>query len=82
MNPISWNCRGLGNPRSVRALQDLVRCYNSKVVFLMETKAKIRCMERIRNRLGFANGLIVPCIGRSGGLALLWAREVDLEIES
>ena len=51
------------------------------MVFLMETKAKIRCMERIRNRLGFANGLIVPCIGRSGGLALLWAREVDLEID-
>ena len=48
----------------------------------METKAKTIRIERIRNRLGLANGLIVPCISRSGGLALLWAREVDLEIKS
>jgi len=59
-----------------------VRRYSSKVVFLIETKAKNRRIERIRNMLGLANGLIVPCIGRSGGLALLWAREVDLEIKS
>ena len=39
-------------------------------------------MERIRNRLGFANGLCVPCVGRSGRLALLWTREVDIEIKS
>ena len=71
MNPISWNCRGLRNPQSVRAMQDLVWRYNPKVVFLMETKAKVRRMGRIRNRMGFANGLIVPCIGQSGGLVLL-----------
>ena len=48
----------------------------------METKAKIRRMERIKCKIGLANGLIVPCVGRKGGLALLWAREVDLEIKS
>ena len=68
---ISWNCRGLGNPRSVRALHDLVRCWNPKIVFLMETKSKKNRMERIKNRIGFANGLIVPSVGRSGGIALL-----------
>ena len=82
MNPISWNCRGLGNPRSVRALHNLVRRWNPKVIFLIESKAKTRRMERIKYRLGFANGLIVPCVGRKGGLALFWAREVDLEIKS
>ncbi|KAL4614494.1 hypothetical protein ACB092_07G058200 [Castanea dentata] len=69
MNPISWNCRGLGNPRLVQALHDM-------------TKAKYRRMERIKNRIGLANGLIVPCVGRKGGLAMLWAREIDLEIKS
>lgn len=39
-------------------------------------------MERIKNRIGFANGLIVPSEGRSGGIALLWSREIDLEIMS
>ena len=38
-------------------------------------------MERIKNRIGLANWLIVPCVGRKGELALLWAREIDLEIK-
>ena len=82
MNSLTWNCQGLGNPRSVRALHNIVRQWNPKVVFLMETKAKNRRMERIKNRIGLANGLFVPCVGRKGGLALLWDRDVDLEIKS
>lgn len=39
-------------------------------------------MERIKNKISFANSLIVPSSGRSGGLALLWSREVDLKIKS
>ena len=39
-------------------------------------------MERIQNRIGFANGLFVSSCGRSGGLALIWTRETDLEIKS
>ena len=39
-------------------------------------------MERVRDRQGFANGLVVPSLGRSGGLALLWKREVNLNIKS
>ena len=79
---ISWNCRGLGNPQSVRALHDLVRCWNPKIVFLMDTKSKKNRMERIKNRIGFANGLIVPSVGRSGGIALLWTREISLEVKA
>ena len=80
---ISWNCRGLGNPRSIRALHDMVRRWNPKVVFLIETKAKTRRVEGIKNRIGLTNGLIVPCVGRKGGLAsycgierLIWKSSV------
>ena len=52
------------------------------IVFFLETKVKKRRMERIKERIGFANGLFVPCQGRSGGLALLWMREINLEIKS
>ena len=82
MNSLGWNCRGLGNPRSVRALHDLVRRWAPKIVFLSETKLRTKRMERIRDRIGFANGLFVSSFGRSGGLALLWTRETDLEIKS
>ena len=39
-------------------------------------------MERIKNRIGFANGLIMPSVGRSGGIALHWTREINLEVKS
>ena len=39
-------------------------------------------MEKINFNLGFSNGLIVPSSGWSGGLALLWSKEVVLEIKS
>ena len=82
MNPPSWNCRGLGNPQSVRALHDIVQRWKPKIVFLMETKSKVKRMERIKNRVGFANGLIVPSQGKSGGVALFWTCDINLEIKS
>ena len=82
MRAISWNYQGLGNPRSVRALHDLVRCWNPKIVFLMEIKSKKNHMESIKNRIGFSNGLIVPNVGRIGGIALFWTREISLEVKS
>ena len=71
MNSLCWNCRGFGNPRTVHALGDYVRRWNPKLVFLSETKLKIRRMEKVKFKLGFPNGLIVASNGRSGDLALL-----------
>ncbi|KAL0004281.1 hypothetical protein SO802_011842 [Lithocarpus litseifolius] len=60
----------------------MVRRWKPKIVFLMETKSKAKRMEKIKNRIGFANGLIVPSRGRSGGVAMLWTRDVFLDISS
>jgi len=38
-------------------------------------------MENIKYKLSFSNGLIVPSRGRSGGLALLWSNDMNLEIK-
>ena len=35
-----------------------------------------------KERIGFANGLFIPCQGHSSSLALLWLRETNLEIKS
>ena len=39
-------------------------------------------MEIVKYRLGFSNGLIVPSMGRRGGLALLWSKDANLEVKS
>lgn len=82
MNTICWNCQGIGNSRTVFALHDYVRWWNPYVVFLVETKSKIKRMRKIKFKLGFSNGLIVPCHGRSGGITLLWSKEINLGILS
>jgi exonuclease III len=79
---LSRNCRGLGNLRTVRALQSLVKKQGPGVLFLMETKLDSRDMESIRVLLRFNNLFVVPSHGRSGGLAMLWRTKVGLEIHN
>jgi len=57
MNVLSWNCRGLGNPRTVRTLHRLVRVKKPNSVFLMETNQLGRKVESVRIKLGF-DGLL------------------------
>jgi hypothetical protein len=49
-------------------------------VLLVETLSKKKSLERISIRMGFDDLFVVEPIGRSGGLALLWKEERDLEI--
>ena len=79
---ISWNCRGLGNQRAVNALTYLVEEKAPKVLFLMETKQTVDEMRRFQNDLHFDSMLAVSCLGRRGGLAMLWKAEVDLHIQT
>ena len=60
----------------------MVRRWDPRIVFLLETKLRSRRMERVRDRLGFVNGLIVASRDHSGGLALLWTRKINLNIKS
>lgn len=49
-------------------------------MLLMETKIKKKAMEKVMEKIKFVNGLIVSSENSGGGLAMLWKREVDLEI--
>jgi exonuclease III len=82
MNILSWNCRGLGNLRTVQELRRLVKEKKPKIVFLMETKARAKRMEIVRSQLGFEHMLVVDSVGKSGGLALLWMSESGVEIQN
>jgi hypothetical protein len=86
MKILSWNCRGLGNPRAVRALLRLNRLENPHLVFLTETRLKDCEMVKIRLQCGFNSGLFVSCAGqgkeRAGGTALMWNDDLKVSITS
>jgi exonuclease III len=82
MKIFSWNCRGLGNPRTVRELRRWVKNKRPEVVFIMETKMQSTKLDPIRSKLGFQNVFGVDSCGKSGGLALFWQGEVKLEIQN
>jgi len=84
MIALSWNCRGLGNPRAVRTLKELVHKEVPNVVFLIETKLpdfKFDFkLDRIRRLCHFDSCFAVSSRGKSGGLAMLWDNTVSLEL--
>lgn len=43
---------------------------------------KVRDFERLKFKFGFVNCLAVDSEGRSGGLAMLWGRDINLSIIS
>jgi exonuclease III len=79
---LSWNCRGLGNPRTVRSLYRLVKEKKPTLVFLMETKVSRRKVSFLPSKLGLENMFVVDCRGKSGGLILLWKSMALVEIQN
>ncbi|CAM8975431.1 unnamed protein product [Rhodiola kirilowii] len=82
MRVFSWNCRGLGRPRTVRALVDAIREFRPQVVCLIETKKKASDWDCLKLKFGFRYCFAVDCKGKAGGLAVLWLEELDLTIRS
>ncbi|GLT53039.1 hypothetical protein SLA2020_263360 [Shorea laevis] len=82
MSLLSWNCRGLGNPRIVHNLCQMVKEKRPRFLFLMETKIRQKRMHLIRNKIGFDGMVAVDSIGLSGGLALLWQEANEVSIQN
>jgi exonuclease III len=86
MSCIAWNCRGLGNLRTVSAFKKLLRDKNPTCVFLSETKKKDFEMNKFRNVQGLSGVVAVSCSGegnrRVGGLAMFWKEGVEVEVLS
>ena len=80
MSATSWNCRGLGNPLIVKALQKVVLEKDPTLVFLMETKFDVTEMDGIKRKIERQQGLVVPSVRRGGGLALLWKNTIKVDV--
>ncbi|XP_042973034.1 uncharacterized protein LOC122304834 [Carya illinoinensis] len=70
---LSWNYRGLGNPRTVRELHTSVKNKSPNFIFLIET---------VRTRFGFDHSFVIDSKGLSGGIAFLWRGDHAMELES
>lgn len=81
MKLITWNCRGLGNRPVVRGLLELQKQEEADILFLCETKMGKRKIEKFRWMLGLTNMVFKECVGKSGGLALFWRKEVNLNLK-
>jgi exonuclease III len=86
MKLLSWNCRGLGKASAVRALRQLILNHHPDIVFLTETKFQNSDFRKKTNSFGhhLPNLFVVDCNitqnNRRGGLAMMWANNVNLQI--
>ena len=72
MSNLSWNCRGLGNPRGIQFLKDIIIHKKPNFVFLCETLCIVVRIDQVKRLLDFDCCLSVDAIGHSGGLSMFW----------
>ncbi|XP_016676453.1 uncharacterized protein [Gossypium hirsutum] len=82
MKILSWNVRGLGQPRAVRRLKHKLRQVQPQILFLIETKVSGRRTEVVRRKCGFVHGIDVDAVGTRRGLSLGWKEGVSLSLRS
>jgi hypothetical protein len=82
MSLLSWNCRGLEQPRTVRELICLVYIFCPKLVFLSETRQQKDRVRNLRTRVGLNNCFVVDGEGKGGGLTLYWDDSIKIDIIS
>ncbi|PNX99664.1 ribonuclease H, partial [Trifolium pratense] len=85
MKILSWNCQGMGNPKTVRALNKLIANNFPDLVFIMETKllsSKSMFLSRFKDTYKVHQ---IDCSttggGRAGGLLMMWNHcNIDVNI--
>ena len=63
MSTLAWNCRGLGNRHTIRALEKVVSSEDPNFIFLMETKLVVSEMVGIKEGLNRTQEMVVPEVG-------------------
>ena len=80
MKILCWNCWGIGNPQTVRALRRWSKIHCPDFVFVSETKLAGKDVENLKGRLGFDHAFGVSSTGCSEGLCLFWKSHCDFSL--
>ena len=76
MKTVSWNCRGLGSPLKIKAVQDLLKMEVIDLLLIQETKIEEKLILKTgKEKWKKDSGIAVSARGASGGLAMLWAEK-------
>ena len=68
MKILGWNCRGICNASTVRALKAQIKRAKPDFIFLSETKALFSRMDSVKRSVNFDHLLVVEAKGSAGGL--------------
>ncbi|KAG4109599.1 hypothetical protein ERO13_1Z049322v2 [Gossypium hirsutum] len=82
MSIICWNCRGVGNPATVRDLKQLLVANDPNIIFFCETKINANKFDSIRRKCRMEGCLAVKVEGKSGGLVMMWKDSKMVEIQT
>jgi hypothetical protein len=80
MKILGLNCHGLVGAAAVIALADLQKRRGADVLFLSETHLDNWPAECLCRKLNMDHKIVLTCDGRSGGLLLLWKKEVTVNL--
>lgn len=72
MSMLAWNCRGLGNPPTIRLIKNIGHQKRPSIIFLSETPVKKKQVKKLCRVINFSEYIAVDGQGHSGGLAFLW----------
>ena len=73
MQLTSWNCRGLGNPKKLEDVKDILRMEPTRILLLQETKIdKDLLLILSKTKWNLNNGIAVSALGTCGSLATIW----------
>jgi exonuclease III len=80
MKIFTWNCLGLGQPRTVQELERLLRAHRPQLLFLFETRHNKATLDSLHWRLGLKHCVSFIDEGKGGGVALFWDKSIEVEL--
>ena len=81
MKVLGWNCRGIYNAATVRALKAQIKGNSPDIIFLSETKAFATRMGVVMNSIKFSNMCVVDAKGTVGGFCIMWKDDLMIHQE-